>query len=324
MKKFNLNLLILILVILVIIMQMRSCLEKGTNEAVRVTVAERPASVDVLLIPENADVAANLDLEAVGTLLGQAGDAEELEILLNRQDGINNLDINEDGVVDFISVTEFGTGNERGFSLSTEIAEGEEQELATIHVQQDEAGEQTVQVQGNQNLYGPNHYYQSRVGVGNVLLFAWLFSPHTPYYSPFAWGYYPPYYGGGYRTISRTQYRSRTDTARRSSQQSNTPRLQKSSKPQFQPKTSSPKASANAAARRSSLGSPTSSQRSFRNSSSTAGNAKTRESSQPKAGANNARRRSSLSNPTSSQRSFQTSVRRSPASRSGSSFGGGK
>ena len=300
MGKFNLNLLILILVILVIIMQLRSCLSPGAS---RVATGERST---VIVQPLSSAAAEGLDLEAVGALLNEAKDAEELEALLNRENGVNNLDLNRDGVVDFIAVTEFGSGDERGFSLSSELAPGEEQEIATIRIQQTQEqqnqGQQAeVQIHGNEALYGPNYYYHSRLDLGDVLLLAWLFSPHPFYFSPFAWGYYPPYYGAGYRTVSRTQYRKQSTTAKNRATQGGTKsRFQKSGKPQFQPKATSPKANANAAARRSSLSKPNRSQRSF--------------SSRPNASRSSSTSRSSL-NP---------GVRRSSSFRSGSSFGAGK
>ncbi|MEM9424792.1 MAG: hypothetical protein AAF975_08410, partial [Spirochaetota bacterium] len=159
-----------------------------------------------------------------------------------------------------------------------------------IRVQQDTQEQAQVQIQGNQALYGPNSYYHSRIGIGEILLFSWLFRPHAPYYSPFAWGYYPSYYGMGYSTVGMNQYRTRTTAAKnRSSSSGSAARYQKSSKPQFRPTTTSPKASRTAA--------PTS---------------RTQTSN----------KRSSLSSPSRSQRSFST-IRRG-SSRSGSSFGFGK
>ena len=83
-------------------------------------------------------VAANegLDLTAVGELLKKAKTAEELEELLNSPaQGINNLDLNGDNKVDYISVTEYGNDEVKGFSLTTQPAEGETQEIATIEVE---------------------------------------------------------------------------------------------------------------------------------------------------------------------------------------------
>ena len=338
MAKFNLNLLILLVAVLVLIMQVRSCLA-GSTAQTNALPAPTPGGQSDVIIAE-ASAADGLDLEAVGTLLNQAQNAEELERLLNAANGVNNLDLNADGITDFISVTEFGSGNERGFALSTELAPGEEQEIATILVKQQGQSQADVQIQGNQNLYGPGYYYHSRIGIGEVLLLGWLFRPHLPYYSPFAWGYYPGYYGGGYRTVSRSQYRSRTTEAKQKPAS-----FQKSDKPQFRPQSTSPKANANAAAspqrnsQRSTLGGAQRSQRSFsagsasgtgnaqKNSAQTnAQNSSSSQNAQTSSQSRNSRStRNTLGTAQRSQRSFSTgSVRRSSSFRSGSRSGGGK
>ena len=52
--------------------------------------------------------AEGLDLKAVGELLKKTNDAETFEKLLNSKDeSVNNMDLNEDGKVDYIFVTEF-------------------------------------------------------------------------------------------------------------------------------------------------------------------------------------------------------------------------
>ena len=304
MAKFNLNLLILLLAVLLIILQARSCL---TEDITAASVTQ----TNVVVQASGSEATTGLDLEALGALLNEVQNAEELERQLNQKGGINNLDLNSDGVVDFIAVTEFGSGAERGFSLSTEMASGVEEEIATIRVQQSTQEQAQVQIQGNEALYGPNVYYHSRIGLGDVLLFAWLFSPHPPYYSPFAWGYYPSYYGRGYTTVARSQYRAHTETVKnRATQSSKSSSFQKSNKPQFQPKTASPKA-------RSSLSNPSRSQRSFSSQGETPS-----KPNPAAASPSNTTRRSSLSNPSRSQRSF--SIRSSSGQRSGSSFGGGK
>lgn len=139
-----------------------------------------------------------LDLQAVGELLKKAETAADFEKLLNSKDnGVNNLDLNGDGVVDYIKVTEFGEEAVRGFSLSSEIAPGQEQELATIKIAKDEAKPQTavVETQGNPQVYGPNHYYQSSwSGMATGMMLGYLFASHRPYASPYSTWHQPPSY----------------------------------------------------------------------------------------------------------------------------------
>src|SRR5688572_9269476 len=76
----------------------------------------------------------NLDLQRVGTLLERSNSPQEFETLLNSEDGINNLDLNGDGYVDYISVDEFEDRgvNERGLSLFTRFGPDLIQEIAQI------------------------------------------------------------------------------------------------------------------------------------------------------------------------------------------------
>ena len=135
-----------------------------------------------------------LDLKAVGSLLKKADTAEDFERLLNSPaEGVNNLDLNDDGKVDYIKVTEYGNDKVKGFSLTTDLPDGETQEVATIEV---EKGDQQadVQIRGNEQIYGSNHYYHSSFGLTDFLIMSYLFRPHGFYSSPWGYGHYPGYY----------------------------------------------------------------------------------------------------------------------------------
>ncbi|MGJ8640472.1 MAG: hypothetical protein ACSHYA_13880 [Opitutaceae bacterium] len=154
------------------------------------------------------DAASGLNLVAVGELVKAVKDAETLEQKLNDPaEKINNLDLNEDGKVDYIKVTEYGTDNLRGFSLTTELAAGEEQEIATIEIEKTETGYANVQTHGNQQIYGNNHYYHSRVSLTDMLIVGWLFNSNRGgyYSSPWHYGSYPSHYSP-YSTRSRSNY----------------------------------------------------------------------------------------------------------------------
>src|SRR3990170_8155250 len=76
----------------------------------------------------------NFDLQRVGNLLERSSSPQEFEAYLNEDDGLNNLDLNGDGYVDYISVDEFedrGDG-ERGLSLFSRFGPDLIQEIATI------------------------------------------------------------------------------------------------------------------------------------------------------------------------------------------------
>lgn len=178
---------------------------------------DAPAQYGDVNVTSNVEAADGLDLQAVGELVKQAKDAQDLERKLNREGGVNNLDLNADGKVDFLHVTEYGNERAKGFSLTVQPAAGETQEVATIEIEKSgsaDSGEPEkadVYVRGNEQIYGTqHHHYHHSYPVGSMLLMAYLFRPHPFYMSPFGFGYYPPYYGGGYARVSRTSYATRT------------------------------------------------------------------------------------------------------------------
>jgi hypothetical protein len=236
-----------------------------------------------------------LDLDAVTVLAKKSKDAADFERLLNSQaEAVNNIDLNEDGKVDYIKVTEYGSGSRRGFSLTTEISPGKVQEIATIDFQNNgESG--VIQTTGNPSLYGPGSYHTSSFSMTDALLMAWLFSNRPVYTSPYGYGNYPPSYGGGWNRQSDGSY-SGSMTSRNSGSS-----VSKSSRPVISDPPLSPNAE-KTAAKAKALSSPTISQRSFGSSSSTS---------------------SSSTRSPSSFGGFGRSSS-SSSSRSGGSFGGGK
>jgi hypothetical protein len=205
--------------------------------------------------------AKGLDLAAVTALAKKAKDAAEFEKLLNSQaEGVNNLDLNDDQVVDYIKVTEYGSGDRRGFSLSTELAKGEVQELATIDFEK-KAEKVTTQATGNEALYGAGNFFHSSFGLTDALLIAWMFSNRTPYASPYGYGNYPPSYGRGWYRDSNENYAGRGNVRTANST------ISRSTKPAIEQPAVSPNAQKTAAKARA-LTTATQSQRSFSSSSS--------------------------------------------------------
>jgi hypothetical protein len=159
-----------------------------------------------------------LDLEAVLAAFKEAPNAEEFEKTLNDSaSGLNNLDLNADGKVDFIKVTEYGNGKDVfGFALTTEPEAGQEQEIAKIELFKE--GEQVqAQVLGNQQIYGPNYGFMTAMNIAQIAMLAYLISDmHRPYRSSYRYGYYPSYYRP-YNYVPYNSYRSRTDRYRTTS-----------------------------------------------------------------------------------------------------------
>ena len=249
-------------------------------------------------VQTRVSAAEGLDLQAIGSLLRKAGNAEQFERLLNDPDeGVNNLDLDEDGNVDYIKVTEYGDDQAKGFSLSVAVGKGDEQEIATVEVDKSSGSHANVDVHGNRHIYGDNHYYHSRFGVTDFLLLSYLFRPHPYYASPYYYGYYPSYYRS-YRTVPVSTYRTRARTV-----SAGTP-MKRASASTVRSSVSSPNAKKTASSIKAPLKNPTASQKSFQARSS---------KSTVKSGGFG---RSTSSRPS------RPSVRSSSSFRSGGSFGG--
>lgn len=198
-----------------------------------------------------------LDLKAVGALLKKADTAEEFEQLLNSPaEGVNNLDLDQDGKVDYIRVTEYGNDKVKGFSLTTQPASGETQELATIEVEKVDDQQANMQIRGNEQIYGANHYYHSHFGLTDFLIMSYLFRPHSFYASPWGYGAYPGYYRP-YSTVPTSSYNQRAGNyaSRTNFQSSRSSTINSNVK--------SPNAGKTAQSVRAPLRNPTSSQKSF-------------------------------------------------------------
>lgn len=156
----------------------------------------------------SAKAADGLDLEAVGELVKVAKDGPDLERLLNQPNGPNNLDLSGKGSVDYISVQEFGSGGNKGFSLTVDLGGGNIQEVATVQVEK-QGQQAVVQLQGNDQIYGSGAVYHSSFSLSDAILFAWLFQPRPVLYvSPYHYGYYPTGYVV-YRPVPYGVYHSR-------------------------------------------------------------------------------------------------------------------
>ena len=152
-----------------------------------------------------------LNLHAVATLVKQAQHGEHFEHLLNTS-GINNLDLDGDGEVDYINVTEYGDGDFRGFSLSTTLKDNSVQQIAEIQFQRGMNGIH-LQIHGNPQIYGNNYYVRSAqpLTMSQVVFFHWLYSPRVVFVSPYSRYTLPPAYAV-VRTVPVTKYRTVTTT----------------------------------------------------------------------------------------------------------------
>ncbi|HLM02526.1 MAG TPA: hypothetical protein VK400_15850 [Pyrinomonadaceae bacterium] len=170
---------------------------------------------------ESADVRyarENLDLRAVGALLQRADNAEEFEYLLNSE-GVNNLDLNRDGSVDYISVSEFedrSADDERGLSLFSRFGPDLIQQIATIIFDRDggmpDADGARILLTGDERLYGDDYHYETDWVDRSLSIVRWLYDDRRDdsYSSPYYYENYPENYEV-YQPVETPVYRSRIE-----------------------------------------------------------------------------------------------------------------
>ena len=165
---------------------------------------------ETAVIAPASEAAEGLDLRAVGELFRNAPNAEAFERDLNDpKKGVNNLDLDDNGDVDYIRVVDQATGDTHVLILQVPLSETEFQDVATIEVEKSKNKTYEVQLHGNEQIYGVD-YYVRPAGVvwASVAFIGWLYSPvYRPYRSVYYYGYYPPYWRP-WRPVSVSVYRT--------------------------------------------------------------------------------------------------------------------
>ena len=140
----------------------------------------------------SSDISEGLDLKVVAKLFAEAKNLEEFESMLNNPDSaFCNLDLNGDGQVDYLRVVETGEGNKRLIVLQAILAKDIYQDVASIYVEKDEKDQVSVQVVGDEYVYGTNYIIEP-VYVYRPLIYDWFWSSAWyAWHSPWYWGYWP-------------------------------------------------------------------------------------------------------------------------------------
>jgi len=156
----------------------------------------------------------NFDLNGVLELFKNAENSEELEKAINSEaNEVNNLDLNEDGTIDYVKVMDYQKDNGRALVLQIDINAEESQNVAVIEI--DKTGEETAtaQIVGDEDLYGENYYVEPKEDEADgsktkalfgatVVVNVWAWRPLRHYYgpkyvvwvSPWHWAYYPGWF----------------------------------------------------------------------------------------------------------------------------------
>lgn len=168
----------------------------------------------------------NLNLYAVMKLFQESETLEGFERKLNDENTrINNLDLNNDNMVDYISVVDYVDGDDHNIVLRVPLDNKEFQDVAVFTVQRFNDGSVSIQLVGDETLYGrnyiiepvyddnkaetPNPGYTGRPSIRNNVvvvrttyyevaswpLIRFIYLPgYVVWRSSWYWGYYPPYW----------------------------------------------------------------------------------------------------------------------------------
>lgn len=153
------------------------------------------ADETITVSANSTDISEGLDLKVVAKLFAEAENLEQFEMKLNNPDSaFCNLDLNGDGQVDYLRVIETGEGNKRLIVLQAILAKDIYQDVASIYVEKDEAEQVSVQVIGDEYVYGANYIIEP-IYIRRPLIYDWFWG--TTWYawtSPWYWGYYPSWW----------------------------------------------------------------------------------------------------------------------------------
>lgn len=167
----------------------------------------------------------NLNLYAVMDLFQQSPTLEDFEKALNNQDStINNLDLDGDGYVDYITVSDIPDDDVHNIVLQVPVTSDEKQDVAVFTVKRESDDKVFMQLTGDEALYGKDYIIEPSAGGtpnpgytgGNttvvnttvvnqvapqpVTIVAWpviryIYRPaYVVWHSPWYFGYYPPYW----------------------------------------------------------------------------------------------------------------------------------
>lgn len=143
-------------------------------------------------------------------LFKKSGSPEEFEKSLNSENqNVNNLDLNQDGEVDYIRVEDKLDGDAHALILQVAVTKDESQDIAVIEIEKDGDESAVIQIIGDQDIYGEEMIYEPYDDAVNaqvvnevdiypaVNVWYWpsirfIYAPiYRPWVSPWYWAHYP-------------------------------------------------------------------------------------------------------------------------------------
>jgi hypothetical protein len=158
------------------------------------TTIQCTAQKTITVQAQSSDISNNLDLQAVASAFGESKDLADFERRLNDYDSkISNLDLNNDGEVDYLRVVENTEKNVHVIVIQAVLDKDVYQDVASIVVEKNN-NKTSVRVIGDPYIYGEDYIIEPvYVYTPSIFSFFWGYNYHS-WNSPYYWGYYPNYY----------------------------------------------------------------------------------------------------------------------------------
>ncbi|MBT8219201.1 MAG: hypothetical protein KJP00_05235 [Bacteroidia bacterium] len=159
----------------------------------------------------------NFSLDGALELLENSKDLESFEKALNKENNkVNNLDLNEDGEIDYVRVIDNLQGDAHAIVLQVPLNDKEAQDIAVIEIEKDGPESAILQIIGDEDIYGEQMIVEpyeeegsggkggpdAEYDIARVIVNVWLWPSvryvYTPgyvrYVSPWRWLYYPTWW----------------------------------------------------------------------------------------------------------------------------------
>ncbi|MBI3510712.1 MAG: hypothetical protein HY064_08610 [Bacteroidetes bacterium] len=158
----------------------------------------------------------NFDLYGALDLFKQSSSPEDFEKKINDPaNQVNNLDLDQDGNVDYVQVIDNNDGDAHALELKVAVSATEMQDVAVIELEKNGDASADAQVVGDEELYGANYIVEAKDETSStatdgklqgfrpvVFVNVWMWSCvkfiYAPGYvlwiSPWHYHYFPPYW----------------------------------------------------------------------------------------------------------------------------------
>jgi len=136
-----------------------------------------------------------LDLNTTSLLFGEASSLQEFEQYLNEPDiRASNLDLNNDGYIDYLKVTGAYENSRYIIQIYSLIGMNQYKEIASIVVRNINYRNPSIIIEGDPTIYGNNYILTPNYSRRPDILWSFSSLAFNRWNSPYYWGYYPRNY----------------------------------------------------------------------------------------------------------------------------------